>query len=37
MYDVPEFKIKYERHPSVMKPLVEAYGREMLRLVAGDA
>lgn len=37
LFEVPEFKIKYERHPSVMKPLVEAYGREMIRLVAGGA
>ena len=37
LFDVPEFKVKYKRHYSVMKPLVEAYGREMLRLVAGGA
>lgn len=37
LFGVPEFKIKYERHPDFMKRLLEAYGEEMLRLLAGDA
>ena len=34
--DVLEFRRKYDRHSAVMERLMERYGEEMLRLLAGD-
>lgn len=37
LYDVPAFRLKYDRHSGIMEPLMEAYGKEMLHILAGDA